>query len=309
MQAGQSTPTIPAPQPLIKSASLQGHLAMLGFSLLAAGSFVFGHMQAGDIPSTAMMAIRFWIAFGVLSGLACALGQGIGPAMRRAYAFMPIGGLMAVYFITMFEALSLTTAVSTAAVFTLTPLMTAGLAWFIAGQRTGIWTLSALLIGGAGAIWVIFRADFGAVLRFELGRGEAIFLIGVIAHAFYPPLLRRWSRGESPLQSAIGSALGGAVVATIWGMSDLLALESTDMTLSIWGLILYLAIGGTAITFFLMQFAIARLSGAKVMAYTYAIPCWVVLWGLLFQGQTLPGPMWFGIGAAALALVMLLRAE
>ncbi len=282
---------------------------MLGFSLLATGSYVLGHMQADAIAPSVLMALRFWIATITLAVVATCLGQGIKPALRRAHVFMPIGALMAVYFITMFKSLALTSAVSASAVFTLTPLMTAALGWVLAGQRTGLWTLSALLIGGAGAVWVIFDADVMAIKRFELGKGEAIFLIGVTAHAFYPPLLKRWSKGESPLQSAIGSCLGGAVVSTFWGVPEILKMSATDLTISVWALILYLAVLATAATFFLMQFAIQRISGAKVMAYTYAIPCWVVLIGLIFQGQTLQGPIWFGIGAAGLALLMLLRAE
>lgn len=292
-----------------RTASLHGHMAMWGFSLFAAGSFVFGHMQAGVIAPSVMMALRFWIAAGALAAVAVVLGQGIGPALRRFYVFMPIGALMAVYFITMFKALALTSAVATSAVFTLTPLMTAGLGLALAGQRTSAWSLSALIIGGIGAVWVIFDADLDAILRFEIGRGEAIFFIGVVAHAFYPPLLKRWSRGDHPLQSAIGSCLGGAVVSTLWGLPEMRGMSFGDITPAIWALILYLALLATGVTFFLMQFAIQRISGAKVMAYTYAIPCWVVLYGLVFQGQTLPAPMWLGIGAAVLALLMLLRAD
>ena len=309
MQTGHPTPIPPPSPPQNRTGALQGHLAMLGFSLLVSGSYVFGHMLADAIAPSIMMALRFWIATFVLVLIAAALGQGVGPALRRSHVFMPIGALMAIYFITMFKALALTSAVSTAAVFTLTPLMTAALGWAVVGQRIGAWTLSALLIGGAGAIWVIFGADVNAILAFQLGRGEAIFLIGVIAHAIYPPLLKRWSGGASPLQSAIGSSLGGAIVCTLWGLPALRDMSVSALTMPVWALICYLALCATAATFFLMQFAIQHLSGAKVMAYTYAIPCWVVLFGLLFQGQALPVLMWFGIGAAALALLMLLRAE
>ena len=50
-----------------------------------------------------------------------------------------MGALMAVYFVTMFIALTMTLPVATSAVFTLVPLMTAGTAWFLLGQRSGRW--------------------------------------------------------------------------------------------------------------------------------------------------------------------------
>ena len=56
------------------------------------------------------------------------------------------------------------------------------------GQRTGPDVLIALGTAGLGAIWVIFRADTQALLSFDIGRGELIFLARVIGHAAYVPL-------------------------------------------------------------------------------------------------------------------------
>ena len=58
-------------------------------------------------------------------------------------------------------------------------------AWFLLRQRTTPRMLLALAIGGAGALWVIFRADLAALLAFDVGRGEVIFFFGCIAHAVW----------------------------------------------------------------------------------------------------------------------------
>ncbi|MEP6066594.1 MAG: EamA family transporter, partial [Paracoccaceae bacterium] len=44
------------------SSQARGHLAMLAFSLLVAGSFALGAMAANDISPMALNAARFWIA-------------------------------------------------------------------------------------------------------------------------------------------------------------------------------------------------------------------------------------------------------
>lgn len=286
----------------------QGHLAMLSFSALVSLSFSLGHIVATDIAPAALNTVRFALAVLVLIGLAHRLNQPLRPVFRRFWPFGLMGGLMAVYFITMFEALRITSPVSTAAVFTLTPLMAAGFGLLIAGQRASRWMLSALVIGACGAIWVIFRADFDALMRFQIGRGEAIFALGALAHALVPPLARRLAHDVTPLQSSIGTVSGALMVAGIYGIPDLLATDFTALRPAVWMVVAYLALFTTAGTFFLLQFASQRLQAGKVMAYTYLVPSWVVLWEFLFYGNTQPVALMAGVAATLLALAMLLRA-
>jgi hypothetical protein len=53
-----------------------GHLAMLAFSMLVAGSFALGALAANEITPTALNAVRFWIATGVV-GVALLLTTGM----------------------------------------------------------------------------------------------------------------------------------------------------------------------------------------------------------------------------------------
>ena len=74
-----------------------------------------------------------------------------------------------------------------------------------------------------------------------------------------------------------------------------------------WAAVLYLAIFATAFTFFLVQFATLRLPSAKVMAYGYLVPSFVILWeGLLGHGWVAV-PVWFGVAATGAALLILLK--
>ncbi len=291
------------------SPARQGHLAMLSFSALVSLSFSFGHIVAKEITPAALNTVRFALAALVLFGLARVLRVPVRPVFHGFWRFGLMGGLMAVYFITMFEALRLTTAVSTAAVFTLTPLMAAGCGLLIAGQRSGRWTLIALTIGAIGAVWVIFRADIGALMRFELGRGEALFAVGALAHALVPALARKLAHDVKPLQTSLGTVLGSLIVTGIYGYGDLIHTDFAALRPAVWLVIAYLAIVTTAGTFFLVQYAAQRLPAGKVMAYTYLVPSWVVLWDFLFYGATQPPLLLVGVAATLLALAMLLRGE
>ncbi|MDJ0820267.1 MAG: DMT family transporter [Paracoccaceae bacterium] len=283
----------------------QGHLAMLAFSLLVSLSFFFGHFIAKDIAPGALMTLRFGLAAFVLWVLLRVLG--VTPVLTRFWRYLLIGGCMAIYFITMFEALALTSAVSTAAVFTLTPLLAAGFSLLLLRQTTSAWVLSALLIGAAGAIWVIFRADINALLRFEIGPGEAIFMIGTLAHAAVPVALRKLCNDVTPLQSSFGNSIGALVVTTIYAAPELLDTSFATLPARVWWVTAYLAIVTTAGTFLLLQFASQRLPGSKVMAYTYLVPSWVVMWEVLSLSRWPAAAIFWGIAGTILALLMLLR--
>ena len=282
---------------------------MLAFSLLVSLSFSLGHLIANPIAPAALMTLRFALASLVMIGVARVFGVAIAPVFARFWRFLLIGGCMAVYFITMFEALRLTTAVSTATMFTLSPLLAAGFGYLLLSQRTSLATFTALSIGALGAVWVIFRADLGALLRFEIGRGEAIFAIGAVAHGAVPVLSRKLLGDVTPLQAALGTTVGALIVSGAYGFSDLVAVPFQSLPAQVWLVLLYLAVVTTAVTFFLVQYASKRLPGSKVMAYTYLVPSWVVMWDLAFNGARPAPAILLGIGCTIVALIMLLRDE
>lgn len=286
-----------------------GHLAMLAFSMLVAGSFALGALAANEITPTALNAVRFWIATCVV-GAALLLTTGVPRAAAQApWRYLLLAVFLCTYFVLMFEGLKTAPPVSAAAVFTLTPIMAAGFGWFLLGQKLTPRIALALLIGAVGAVWVIFRADVAAILRFEIGRGEAIYFAGCAAHAIYTPLVRKLNRGESAAVFSFGVMLAGSILLTMWGWADLMATDWAALPAIVWLTILYTAVFASASTFVLLQFAAMRLPSSKVMAYTYLVPSWVIVWALALGGA--PPPVWVlaGVALTIAALVMLLREE
>ena len=168
--------------------------------------------------------------------------------------------------------------VSSAAVFTLTPIMAAGFGWLLLRQVTTGRMAGALAIGLVGALWVIFRADLGAFLAFEIGRGELIFFAGCAGHALYTPLVARLNRGEAPVVFTFGTLVGGSLLVWVFGWTAIRATDWGGLAPIVWVTIGYTTVFATAISFVLVQYATLRLPSAKVMAYTYLTPSWVILW-------------------------------
>lgn len=282
---------------------------MLTFSALVAGSFSLGSMAANELAPSALNTVRFIIAAAIMGALALATGQLKGGVPRAPWRYLVLGAVFASYFVLMFEGLKTAAPVSAAAVFTLTPVMSGVFGWFLLRQVTTARMAVALAIGATGALWVIFRADLSAMLALEIGRGELIYFIGCVAHAAYTPLLRKLHRGETGVVMVFYVLLGGIVAMTAWGWRSILATDWLALPPIAWIAIFYTAIFASAVTFTLLQFSTQRLPSAKVMAYTYLTPSWVILWEIAL-GNAVPGPLvLIGVAATVAALLMLLKDE
>ncbi len=289
------------------SSSVQGHVAMLCFSALVAGSFSLGVMSANEIDPAALTAVRFWIAALVIGVAAWATTGVPRSAWVAPWRYLVLGGLFGIYFVLMFEGLKTASAISAAAVFTLTPVLAAGFGWVLLRQITTPRMAVALTIGGAGALWVIFRGDVAALAAFQVGQGEVIYFFGCVAHAAYTPLVRRLNRGEPPVVFTFGMLLAGGVVLTVYSWPMLRVIDWGALPWIVWITLGYLAIFASAMTFVLLQFATLHLPAAKVMAYTYLTPTWVILWEIALGRDVPPVIVLGGMGLTVIALLMLLR--
>jgi drug/metabolite transporter (DMT)-like permease len=287
----------------------RGHLAMLCFSALVAGSFSLGAMAAPYVSPSALTVLRFALA-GSLVGAAALATTGLPrSAWQAPWRYVVLGGLLAAYFVLMFEGLRTAEAVPTAAVFTLTPMMAAGFGWLLLRQVTTARMAVALLVGAVGALWVIFRADFAAAMRFEVGRGEVIFFFGCIAHALYAPMVRKLNRGEPAVVFTFGMMVAGLALLVLWGWRDVVQTDWAALPGIVWICLIYVSVAASAMTFVLLQYATLRLPAAKVMAYTYLVPAWVTLWEIALGRGAPPLQVSGGVVLTVVALALLLKDE
>lgn len=292
---------------------LMGHAAMLLFSAIVAGSFSLGGLVANEIAPAALNFVRFWLAAVVLFVVILRVEPDaiahLKYGARASWRYVITGGLIGAYMVLMFEGLKTASPVSTAAVFTLTPLITAGFAYLILRQILPMRVFWVLILGGIGALWVVFRADLGAFLRFEVGKGEIIYFVGAVSHAVYIPLLRKFNRGESSMVFVMYSMIAGATLMFIFAGKEILATDWAHLSLTVWGAILYTGVFATAGSLSLIHFGSMRLPGAKVMAYTYLVPSWVILLEIALGHGAPSGMVLVGVAVTIIALILLLKQD
>lgn len=276
---------------------LLGHVAMLLFAALVSASYSFGAIAAPYLGPSAINFARFVVGIALMGAATLFILRGRLERPTAPWRFGLLGGLMAVFFVTMFTALRLTDPVATGAVFTLMPLMAAGFGWLFLGQVPRPVVAASLVVAACGAVWVIFGADIDALLGFDVGPGEVIFFFGVACHAAYAPLVKRLNRAEPVVSFTLWTLLATGLWIAIYGAGEIIATDWTAVPPVVWLVVAYLGIFTTAFTYFLLQYAAMRLPAAKVLAYNYLTPSFIIVYeGLLGHG-------WSSLSVAAGALV------
>lgn len=281
-----------------------GHMAMLLFSLLVSGSFVLGSIIANLISPDLVTFLRFLIAFIAIAILILYQSKFCFLKYLSIGRSLILGALISIYFITMFEGLKTASSTSMAVVFTLTPLL-AGFFDLIFSNRVmskKVWI--TVVVAAIGALWIIFDGNIQNFINFKVGYGEKLFFIGCICHALYAALIPKFNNGEPAIIQTFGTLISGIIILGLFSNKEIIYYGWIDFPVIVLLTILYLAIFATAASFFLIQYSAVRLSSIKVMAYTYAVPIWVVLLQITFL-QQLPNTITF-VGAFVILVSLLI---
>lgn len=291
----------------------RGHLAMLAFSILVAGSFIFGVRIANMAEPAAIGSTRFLIAallIGIYLWLSPHIKMSDLAKVRVApWRFIVLSLVFSSYFIFMFEGLKTAATVSASVIFTLIPIMSAIFGYLLLRQIASRRMILALLIGSLGAIWVVFKADIGNLWAFNVGKGEIIYFVGCMAHGLFIPLSRKYNWGEKPIVTTFTILVVGGLMMGIYGINDIISVDWLNLPPIFWAGLLYLAVFNSAITFYLIQYAALVLPAAKVMAYNFLTPAWVILIEVYLGNDWPPSLILLGVGFTIIALILLLKDE
>ncbi len=270
------------------------HLQVLLGRCLVATSFTVGAAITHGLEPELLTLLRFALAT-LLFAPYIVWRHGLAlPSPRALAGYATISACVVAFFWAMFEALRLTSALNTAALYTLLPGIAALYAAVLVRERLGGYRTVALALGAVGALWVVFRGEPDRLLALAFNAGDIIFIAGLLAMGLYSPLVRRFHGGEP------AAVMSFWVLATGTGWLLLLnntAIFETDwlaIEVEVFAGIAYLAVFTTIVSFLILQHATLRLGPTRVMSYGYLNPALVVAveWALghgLPSAVTLPG--------------------
>ena len=252
------------------------------------------------IPPLTGVAIRFALAGAVLLVVARARGVALGRGRleRRLWwvnaATTFTGSYSLVYWAEQWVPSGLA-----AVLFATFPIWVVLLGYvLLPGERVVAGRLAAVLLGFAG-VAVIFSEDFAKLGGADVRHAAAVLLAAPLLSALGSVCLRRWGSGISPLSLAAipmlltGVGLGGVAAVVERG-------QPISGALSPWLATVYLSLFGSALTFTLYFWLLARRSALFSSLISYTVPVVAVAVGWLFLDEPVTGRVLAG-GALVLA--------
>jgi len=260
-----------------KMLSFSIYPSLLLYSFLIATSFPVGAIVANDIDPAALTAKRFFAASVIFLVILVATKQFRKPSIGLLMYAALLGSVMAIFFSLMFVALKSASALSTGAIFTLTPLLALIAGYFINSVSATSRQIIFLLIAASGAICIVFKGDFYELLALRLGRGELVFLIGTMVFSLYSPLTKRFYDGTPFIVLTFWVLVSAFVFTAVYSLTQATFPAVQDVPLRTWTAVLYLAAFPTAVTFFINTRSSTKLSPFKVASFIYLVPACVAL--------------------------------
>ncbi len=283
----------------------RAHLLTMVSTMLVATSFPVGAAITHGLDSLVLTFLRFALAAALFAPLV-AWRYGLTlPGLRDLARYGTLSALLVAFFWGMFVALRYTSALNTATIFTLTPVIAAAIAALLLGERLSGAARLALPVGVIGAVWVIFRGDLAALAALKLGLGDGIFLAATLALGIYTPLVKYLHRGEPMAIMTFWTLVTGTGWLFILSLGRLPGVDWAAVPPAVYGGIVYLAVFTTLITFFVVQWATTIIGPTKVISYTYLNPALVIAIGLLLGQEAPPGATYPGLALIAGATVIL----
>lgn len=264
------------------------------------------------IPPFSARALGLGLGVVLLAALAVLRRTPLWP-QRAAWPAILVGGLLTVAVFNVCTAFAqLTTSTSRAAVLTFTmPLMSAGLAWWLLGDRPDRRSQVALALGALGVatlavpvLQALAAAATGASkaplwgLLLPLGAALA-WALGTVATKRWPPpgdriVITAWQLGIGAAIAAVAALLAGEHLPAVWPARVQVALA--------WHVLV-----ATAVAYVLWYRLLASASATVSSLTTLAVPVVGVLGAMALVGDRPSGADWAGfvlvLGGAALALL------
>ncbi len=284
---------------------LHVHGLMLLATFLVATSFPVVAAITDSLDSVVLTFVRFTLATLLFAPLVAWRFGIVRPSLRDLLRYSLLSLLLVTFFWCMFASLRMTTPLNTAAIFSVSPVITAGMAAILLRERITRSARIALPLGAIGAIWVIFRGDLTALLALQIGMGDLLFFAGTMALASYTTLVKVLHKGEPMAQMTFWILATGSIWLLLVSLPRLGSVSWAEIPIRTLAGITYLSVFTTIVTFFLFQWSTTHIGPTRVMSYTFLNPTLVLVIGL-FAGNTLP-PLatWPGMVMAIAATVIL----
>lgn len=269
----------------------------------------WGAIRVGlqGVPPLTGIALRFLLASVLLAVLARATRQR-WPRDRQFWLVCLVNGLLlfTISYAVVYWSEQWVPSGLGAVIFSTYPLLVMLLAhWVLPAEPLSRGRVLGALIGFAG-IAVVFSEDLGSLLGREAATGAVLLLLSPLVSAIAAVVVKRWGHGYPPLCLTIASMLVGTIATGLLAWSFERARPIVWSTASVAAL-LYLAVFGSAITFGLYFWLLARYPARSMALIAYGTPIVALALGAWLWNEPLTPRMMIGTALVVIGIAGALR--
>ncbi len=168
---------------------------------------------------------------------------------------------------------------------TSSPVMSIILARIFLKEKIGWLKIGGVLICIAGILFLLSKGDFRNLVNFRFSEGDAWILLAALSFAVYNILVRKKPIEVSPLNFLFTSFVFGTLLLLPFFIWEMQYTEPVKWTPSLAGIILYLGLGPSIISFFVWNKSIRWLGAGRTALFGNLIPVFSSLEGVLILDE------------------------
>jgi drug/metabolite transporter (DMT)-like permease len=153
-------------------------------------------------------------------------------------------------------------------------------------QERLTWRKALGFAAGIAGVLMLLGVD-----RFSLDRryltGDLLTLTNAASYALFVVLSRRVMARNDPLAATAVIFFFGAAGMMIYGGASLAATDLSVITPTILGIMIYVILGATVVTYFLNLWAVKRALATRVALYIFLQPVIAAILGVMFRGEVI----------------------
>lgn len=173
------------------------------------------------------------------------------------------------------KGLSLTTAINSSIIMTLIPVMVLAFSFLLLKESIGWKKIGGIILALTGAIILLYKDDFG--LSNDTLTGDLLNFLNAASYALYLVLVKPLMKKYHSLTVIKWVFIFSFLFVLPFGFMDVLSIEWSEFTPSVWGSVSYVIIGATILVYWLNVVTLKFVSPSIVGVYIYLQPLFATL--------------------------------